>query len=153
MIAVIYFVFNSPKRFESEVKMSKFFEWEDSLNLHVNEMDSDHKKIVYYMNELYECFEKKSDKSVYEPLLNELYHFTIKHFKDEEEYFSKLDYPQAESHKYIHKDLLVKLEQNAKIVAEKGLNEDLFFFLKMWLTAHISGIDMKYGEIANKKVA
>lgn len=152
-MAIIYFDIVFPKSLLSEVKMSKFFEWEDSLDLHINEMDSEHKQIVHYMNELYECYEKKSDKSVYEPILKDLYNYTVKHFKDEEEFFSKLDYPQADSHKYIHKDLLSKLDQNAKIVSEKGLNEDLFFFLKMWLTAHISGIDMKYGEIANKKVA
>lgn len=152
-MAIIYIEIDLPKRILSEVKMSKFFEWEESLNLHVNDMDIEHKQIVHYMNELYECFEKKSEKSVYEPILKELHQFTIKHFKDEEEFFSKLDYPQAESHKYIHKDLLAKLEQNAKIVSEKGLNEDLFFFLKMWLTAHICGIDMKYAEIANKKAS
>lgn len=48
-------------------------------------------------------------------------------------------------HQGVHKPLLERVGSFGKDFAAKGrFGDDLFVFRRMWLTAHICGIDMKY---------
>ncbi len=132
-----------------------FFKWDQQrLTTHVDAMDNEHKKLVEIMNRLYERNEAKASKTELTSLVNELANWTVTHFEHEERFFDTLPYSQSEVHKKIHKDLIVRLKGHKEEFEKTGVLGPAFFqFLKTWLTAHIMGIDTKYGEIAARKTA
>lgn len=135
--------------------MAQIFQWDpNKFSVHVDQMDQEHIKLINLMNKLATRHEEKADFSELASIAKELQNWTVTHFAHEEKFFDSLPYNQANVHKKIHKDLLAKLEEHVRHFEKtKTLGDDLFRFLKVWLTAHIAGIDMKYGEIANKKSA
>lgn len=135
---------------------NSFFVWDPSkYSVHVMAMDQEHQELIKIMNRLYEKADSNADKSVVGPILKELGEFVLKHFADEEAFFDKLqNYDKKEVHKQIHKDLVDKFLVHAGKFEQTGkLTPDFFAFLKVWLTAHIAGVDMKYGEAAGNKAA
>ena len=130
-----------------------FFKWDQSrLTTHVDAMDNEHKKLIEIMNRLYERNEAKASKSELATIVKELASWTVTHFEHEEKFFDTLAYSQASVHKKIHKDLIERLKGHQAEFEKSGVLGPAFFqFLKTWLSAHIMGIDTKYGEIAAKK--
>lgn len=129
-------------------------EWNDKLDIGVDEMNDQHKILLDLMNRLYDGAKAQQNFDELVSTLEKLKNFTIKHFKEEEEYMEKTGFPGLNSHKIIHQQLLEKFvaeEQN--ILAQKSFPDSFFSFLKMWLLAHIQGIDVKYGEHKNQDVA
>ncbi|HEX7675538.1 MAG TPA: bacteriohemerythrin [Bdellovibrio sp.] len=130
-----------------------FFKWDQQkLTTHVDAMDNEHKKLIDIMNRLYERHEAKAAKTELQTIVRELVSWTVTHFDHEEKFFDTLDYSQANVHKKIHRDLIERLKQHGAEFDKTGVLTPAFFqFLKTWLTAHIMGIDTKYGVIAAQK--
>ena len=119
-----------------------FIDWSSKFDIQVDAMNKEHKHLMDIMNRLHVKFEAKASKDDY----------TVKHFGDEERYLDSIQYPEAEKHKLIHKDLLAKFGTHKSNFDKSGVLEATFFdFLKMWLSAHIQGIDMKYGQFSKAK--
>jgi hemerythrin len=130
-----------------------YFKWDEKkLSTHVDSMDKEHKKLIEMMNRLHQRYHANAPVEELKKIMNELGNWTETHFAHEEDFFDQLPYTQATAHKLIHKGLLTKFSRYNKEFQRKGkLPEDFFIFLKSWLTAHIAGIDTKYGAIANQK--
>ncbi len=72
--------------------------------------------------------------------------YTQRHFTDEEAYMARIHYAGLESHQKLHQKLLDKVTQHVAAFEASGhLSEAFFSFLAFWLSAHIQGIDAKYG--------
>lgn len=137
---------------------SVLFTWDPSkYSVQVSAMDSEHQEIIRLMNILYDKAQQKKAKPEILEAMNNLAKYTVKHFQDEEKYFMSLpNYPGASTHKKIHEDLLKRVgDFIAKYQNQTSTEVDpaFFNFLKVWLSAHIAGIDKKYGEASHAKVA
>ncbi|NLM53125.1 MAG: hemerythrin family protein [Firmicutes bacterium] len=81
--------------------------------------------------------------------------YVITHFRDEEEYQAKINYPGLEKHKKIHDDFKAEVVEFVRLFEETGFDEDLVqrFSGKLlaWLINHVAGIDQKIGEFARKQ--
>lgn len=132
-----------------------FFKWDQSrLTTHVDAMDNEHKKLIEIMNKLYDRNENKASKTELGSIIRELASWTVTHFDHEEKFFDTLQYSQAAVHKKIHRDLIERLQGHQAEFEKTGTLSPAFFqFLKTWLTAHIMGVDTKYGEVATKRSA
>jgi len=128
--------------------MSEYFAWDKSkLSVAVDAMDREHQTLIAIMNKLHERHSAGGDFNEISGLVNELGAYTVKHFTDEERYMESIGFPGLPSHKLIHQDLLKSFTQHvAKFKAGRKLDDDFFRFLRMWLVAHIQGIDRKYGQ-------
>lgn len=126
----------------------QFIQWDSRFDIGVNEMNGEHKEIMNLMNRLYELNEKRANKLELTVAIKNLAEYTVKHFKDEETYMASIKYPDLEKHKAIHQNLLnnLKLHQDKFEKGSGMVDNDFFAFLKLWLSAHIQGIDMKYGD-------
>ena len=127
-----------------------FFTWTDRLDIGVSSMNDEHKVLLDLMNQLHAANEREAPHAELRRLLDRLVQFTRKHFADEEAYLEAIVYPDLKIHKTIHRTLLEQLATHQQSFAAKPgpVPQDLFDFLKMWLNAHIQGIDMKYGVFA-----
>lgn len=130
--------------------MSEFFRWDPAkLSLQIPDMDDEHKVLIGMMNDLHTLNE--SGRPVAEQLsaLDRLVRYTAKHFADEEAYMERIGFPSLRIHKGVHKQLLDRLGEFLSAArSSQKLPEDLFVFFKMWLSAHICGIDTKYAQHA-----
>ena len=134
-----------------------FLNWDPSkLSTGVKSMDDEHIVLIDMMNKLYDVTKQKVSRSETLRVVDELFKYTVKHFGDEERYMESVSFPGLGTHKLIHKSLLERLTGFKKGYEESGaqnLPDDFFVFLKMWLTAHIQGIDFKYAQHAGKKAS
>lgn len=131
------------------------FQWDPKrYSIHVDAMDKEHQKLIDIMNKLYSRNNQGASKSELSSIIKDLGAWTKTHFEHEEKFFDTLPYTQSAVHKKIHQDLLRRFTEHAEAFEKSGkLTDEFFRFLKTWLQAHICGIDIKYGEIANKKSA
>jgi len=137
---------------------SNLFQWDPNrYSVFVPSMDSEHQEIIRLMNLLFEKSNAKKPKAEILDAMNALAKYTVKHFRDEEKYFMSLpNYPGAVTHKKIHEDLRKRVTDFVtKYQNQPGseVDPEFFNFLKVWLSAHIAGIDKKYGEVSQKKSA
>jgi hemerythrin-like metal-binding protein len=124
-------------------------EWSSNLDVGVQNMNKEHQQLLSIMNKLYDRHQEKAPLIELKSLMNDLANYTVKHFQDEEAYFDSIGFPDADKHKLIHKDLLTKFgTHRSNFEASGTLDQSFFLFLKMWLSAHIQGIDSKYGVFA-----
>jgi len=127
-------------------------EWSDELDIGVDSMNREHKSILEIMNQLHDGVQQNKDFSELKSLLVKLEEITIVHFKDEEEFMQKMNFSKYDSHKIIHTQLLKQLtEHKENILSTEKIEDKFFIFLKTWLSAHIKGIDVKYGDEYNHK--
>jgi len=130
-------------------------EWDKSLDIGVESMNDEHKQILNLMNKIYDADEAGQTGPQINSLVGQLARVTINHFKDEEAYMESIGFPGVGPHKLIHQDLLGKYTAFATKIEQSGgkVPPEFLSFLKRWLTAHIRGVDIKYGQASNMKKA
>lgn len=127
--------------------MSDFFEWDAKYNLGVPHMDNEHRVIVETMNQLHVLHESGAPAAKITKVMSLLMQVTKSHFADEEAYMEKIGYPGLRKHRHMHLHLLDRMgEFQAKMQGTGTAPPELFDFLKMWLKAHICGIDTQYAS-------
>ena len=122
-------------------------EWDNSFDVGVPTMNREHQGLLRLMNALYDAVERGEEGPKVIAMVDELGKATVAHFASEERYFDSIGLPDAAVHKVIHKKLLTQFGQSAaEIQADNGkVSKKFFDFLRYWLSAHIRGIDAKYG--------
>jgi len=128
--------------------MSNFFEWDPGkFALGVQEMDREHQTLIGYMNALHALYAAGAPRPAVAKALDDLAKYTIQHFADEEAYMQRTNFPDLQKHRGVHKTLLERVTGYIKEFQSTGqLTDGFFAFLKMWLRAHICGVDSKYAQ-------
>lgn len=124
-----------------------FFKWRKEFELGLKTIDGHHKKIVDYINELYEAIKSPHEKDAILLVIGKLQEYTIFHFKYEEEKFELSHYEDQKEHINFHDDFIDSIE-NFKDLFLNHYQEEMGFeimeFLKEWLLKHILVEDKKY---------
>lgn len=130
--------------------------WNKDLELEVGDMNAQHQKLLELMNKLFDLNNEGVSKETIINALHELGAYTIEHFEQEEKYMETLGFEKLETHKLIHRDLLKKFGEHQRDFiqsTDKVLTEAFFGFLRLWLRAHIMGIDKQYSDFSKQKAA
>ncbi len=126
-----------------------YFTWDEDLDVGVEAMNDQHKKLIALMEEVYQKNAAKVGKEGVLQATQTLIDYVIKHFRDEEAYMESINFPGLEAHKQIHRNLLGDLNDLAKkFVAsdDSELSEEFMAFLSLWINTHILAIDNKYHD-------
>ena len=121
---------------------SKVFlsEWRDSLEIGVNQIDSEHKRLFALVKNL--------DIDHLEKTASELRDYVVHHFSNEQELMKSLNYPILAAHLDLHEDFKkrvdVLLASNKPWTEERVL--ELRKFLNEWLIGHIGLHDKRFGD-------
>ncbi len=124
------------------------FLWSDDLDIHIQEVDEQHKVLVSLLNQLHTAIVEHHGKTTSREILNRLAEYSRTHFLLEESLMRLTHYPGFDIHKEQHEalikqvvDLQTKLDQeNITITFE------LLHFLKNWLMQHINESDQRFGN-------
>jgi len=132
--------------------MSDYFQWDPAkFSLDVAAMDREHQVLIGHMNTLHRLYVSNAPSPEQGKAFKTLADYTVKHFADEERYMEGIGYPGLRIHKGVHQNLLERVGHFGKAFAATGrFGDDLFVFLRMWLSAHICGVDMKYSAHAHE---
>ena len=120
--------------------------WNDNLSVNVEEIDSQHKKLVALINELNDAMSVGQGKEILGKILNDLLTYTKTHFRTEEKYFARFAYPDTFNHRREHV-IFTKKVAGFKEGFENGsapLTVEVLSFLSDWIKKHIMVTDKKY---------
>lgn len=121
--------------------------WSPELELGIPVIDSQHQRIVEYINQV-EHARTSHNKAEIFAVLDELVDYTLSHFAFEESLMEEAGYPFLNAHKKVHQLLTNRVgafQQRAS--AGEDITEELMHVLKAWLVNHIKRDDKDYSEV------
>jgi hemerythrin len=126
--------------------------WKNDFSINVPVIDEEHKLFILIINKAIVAMQKNNEREKISDALNEMTLYALSHFKNEEEYMMKFDYPEYLLHKKEHSDFLMATVDFCKSAMNKNyhISDDLFKYLKKWLEEHIQKTDRKLTECFNK---
>ncbi len=127
-----------------------YWVWDSALDIGIDVIDGQHRRIVDYINDLHEAHTKHDHDQVTQILLG-LVDYTVTHFAFEEDLMAQAGYPLSDSHKKVHESFIAHIK-NYKKEHEKGrdIARKLMSELQIWLTNHIKNEDRHYVPYANE---
>jgi len=128
--------------------------WNKKCSVGVRVLDEDHKKLIGFINELYDAIQSGRGKESLGKILDSLVEYVKTHFAREEEFFARTKYAEAAAHKKEHDELtkqVLEAQKKYKAGANGTLSLELMNFLKNWLVTHLQASDGKYGPHLNSK--
>jgi len=130
-------------------------EWNDSLEMGIEAMDEQHKRLVEIYNELHAAMMQGKGHKQMREILSQLVDYTELHFSSEEEYMRSVGYADFDRHVAEHRQLLEKVRvfQRKLDLDQERITKPVLKFLDFWLQSHIKGKDMEYAEAARAQAA
>lgn len=125
-------------------------EWTESFSIHNAEIDEQHKKWISIHNTLHDTLmngDLQTLQKTAAKTLREMHEYVRYHFAFEEQYMTRIDFPEVREHWRLHKNFDSMVYGYLRDI-EKGelaiLNSELIKILQNWLTDHILTEDKKF---------
>ena len=127
-------------------------EWDDKFSVDVSLIDEEHKKLIDIINNVIVAKQHNNNPEEILGILNEMIRYAQEHFKTEEAYMIKFNYPEYQYHKEEHIDFSFKMiaYNNRVIDGDYHIANEILEYLKQWLVNHIQKTDKKYTHYFNK---
>ena len=125
-------------------------EWSKALELGIEELDAQHRRLVDLANGLHASIVDGSGQHVVKRCLEELLEYAWLHFGDEERFFQAFNSPNLERHRDGHSEFLRAIEEfGARLDSDgEGLESDVMIFLRSWVARHIGHDDRELVRFA-----
>ena len=129
------------------------FEWSEKYSVNIEEIDSQHKKLIGMVGRLNIAMSQGKGNEALGEILTELIRYTRTHFAEEERIMETGGYPDYEAHKAKHAWLSNRVAdiyrdyRDGRVI----LTLEVMTFLETWLDRHIMGTDKEYGPFLNAK--
>lgn len=138
----------NPTQIEREdAKRDKLLEWNESLDIGIDEINRQHKTLLHLINELYHLLNHNYGSASIKRVVQGLIDYTANHFTYEETLFEQIDYSQTQQHKDKHQKLVSEvLDFQKRVERGEDIGDELMGFLKAWLTNHIMREDQAYAD-------
>jgi hemerythrin len=120
-----------------------FFEWIDSYNIGVKEIDIQHRGLFDIISKLFTSRTYEPDGKYFILTLSKFLEYAQVHFSTEERYMEESMYPTRAEHRNEHERFLTEAAQFVQTVERKepGAENRTLEFLKNWYLNHILGTD------------
>ncbi len=129
------------------------FDWKKEFELGIDSIDTQHQKLLEIGNRISALLVQHEDgDDNYDDImevLDELTNYTIYHFKVEEDYFLKYNYPDYEKHKAEHDafiDYLHSIDLKTVEEEQKAFLKELLKKIVNWVFNHIITTDFLYKD-------
>jgi hemerythrin len=128
-----------------------FLVWDDAYDTGIEVIDTQHRKIVDYINQLDNAITSNNRDDI-EKVFENLFSYCISHFSFEESLMAEHGYEHTEGHRVVHDSFTDRIERYKVEWKEgKDISRQLLRDLKVWLVSHIQREDQFYAnEIRNK---
>ena len=131
----------------------EMFSWEEEYNLGIDVIDSQHKQIVNYINELSYSIKRDDSAEVYN-VLEQLRDYCLDHFEFEEQLMKQAGYILFEAHQNIHNRFKERVESIQEELSQgkdpMNVARRVRTWLMTWLIRHIQHEDTDYVPYVKK---
>jgi len=129
-----------------------YIQWGDELATGIGVIDSQHKRIIHYINQLEDARALNEPDLVNEVLIH-LTDYTLSHFAFEESLMEDAGYVGTEIHAKTHDSFREKIsEYNKRHKVGEDVSEELSKLLNVWLIEHIANDDSSYTSAVLKNI-
>jgi hemerythrin len=120
--------------------------WDDSLQIGIQVIDYQHKKIADLYNKLVDALVDSKPKELINLIIKEFMEYALTHFETEENMFKLANYVDTKSHIEQHQKFQKKAREmiNGFHTGKIVLSETTLHFVQLWITDHIKTSDMAY---------
>ena len=127
-------------------------EWEDKYSVGVSIIDKEHKNIINIINKVIAAKQHKDNPEEITEVLNEMTKYTHEHFKNEEAYMIKFNFPMYQYHREEHLGFSMRIlsYQSRVTNGDYEVANEILEYLKQWLVDHIQKTDKEYTDCFNK---
>lgn len=122
------------------------FGWRDVYSVNNATIDDEHKQLFDIAKEAFKIVDPKKRNTKLKEILTDLYDYMKTHFEHEELFMEKVNYPNIEEHKKLHKSIIESLNNFVKEIAnlDVGIFEkELARLIDISLVQHIIQEDRK----------
>lgn len=125
--------------------------WSEVLSIGNHAIDHDHAELLAIFNLLVDLTNNSGSRSEFAEILSRMTDYARQHFKKEEEYMERFDYPELPEHKKSHKAYIQTVANyNLKFFRnERPDPNDLLMFIESWWTNHILHADSMFERYKN----
>lgn len=121
-----------------------YIQWSDDLSTGISVIDSQHKRIIHYINQLQDARALDEKELIKEVMIN-LTDYTLSHFAFEESLMEDAGYEAAAIHAKTHDAFREKIKSySERCSAGEDVCDELSQLLKVWLLEHIASDDSSY---------
>jgi hemerythrin len=127
--------------------------WKEEYSVKIEKIDEQHKKLVGYINQLYDAMLIGNGEEAVAEILEGLTIYTIHHFRTEEQLMFSNGYSNYQLHKKQHEELEKQVIdfKNKLNNTNPSIVTELAIFLKSWLITHIAASDKIMGNYLKGK--
>lgn len=124
-----------------------FLNWREEFSVGIARIDQQHRKLVGFLNDLYEAMQAGKGRGALGQVLGELLLYTKTHFAAEEQLMKAHGFPGYEDHRARHERMAQKVKDLSEQFRAGTLASPIQMtnFLKDWLAKHILETDKQYG--------
>jgi hemerythrin len=127
-------------------------EWKKNYEIGHKRIDFEHQIFVDLISKIDDAAKQGKDSEYLKRLLSELRAYTVFHFISEENIMYSINYPEYESHKQLHAELLETYSQKfTEIYLGEKTIEDFILFLKDWFVTHTLTVDKRIASFVKDK--
>ena len=124
--------------------------WVPELDTGIDEIDRQHRRIVDYINKLYELRESP-DREALGDVIGEMVDYTLSHFVFEESLMESSGCLFSGPHKKVHELFTRKVaEMQSRFDAGEDVTDELRTMLSRWLFNHIRTDDKAYSDTVKR---
>lgn len=123
-----------------------FFTWTEEMSVGIPRIDQQHRKLVGFLNELYEAMHAGKGRETLGDVLSQLLLYTKTHFAAEEAAMGAHRFPGLAAHRATHAKMAEKVKGLCEQYRQGTLSSPIQIanFLKEWLARHILETDKQY---------
>lgn len=126
--------------------------WTSDLNTGIDVIDSQHRRIVDYINALYDASQEQNRDEI-SNVLEELVDYTLSHFAFEEQMQEEAGYPFVKAHQKVHQLFARRVgEFQERFAKGEDISDQLLALLRTWLINHIRRDDADYVQVVKENV-
>lgn len=127
--------------------------WSKDLEIGIDVIDSQHRRIVEYINELDMARRASEPHEAVGHVLDELVDYTLSHFAFEESLMEEAGYPFSNAHRKVHRLFARRVSDYVqKHKMGKDISVELLNTLENWLLNHIRHDDRDYAGVVRENM-
>ena len=127
------------------------FSWKSEYSVNDPILDSHHQQLFTLLNSIYENVMSSQQLDCVLPKFEELSEYTNHHFKEEEQYMRKRNFPDIDDHIAMHREFTKTINELRESYHNNDLEfaRELIVVLGEWLLHHVLKEDRKYSLLPN----